>query len=119
MGAIKLIQIDSYKPCLTEKDIESAYKSIMDEIDIYNHDDYKLLKFECANGITIHVEVNYGGCTYRRINLQNVYVMYKVDDEYKSIEEYEHSFRSLISDRLYELNSKAEEEYEVENQYTY
>lgn len=116
MGATKLIQIDSYMPCLTDKDIESAHKSIMDEIDIYNQDGYKLFEFKCANGITIHIEVNYCGFNYRRISLQNVYVMYKVDDEYKSIEEYQNAFNSLLIDSLYELNSKEEEEYELQEQ---
>jgi len=116
MGAIKLIRIDSFKPCLSEKDIESIHKSIMDEIDIYNQDGYNLFEFECANGIEIHVEVNYGGFNYRRIKFQNVYVMYKVDDEYKSIEEYEDVFNGLLIDSIYNLNSKEEEEYELENQ---
>lgn len=118
MGATKLIQIDSYMPCLTDKDIESAHKSIMDEIDIYNQDGYRLFEFECANGIAIHIEVNYCGFSYRRIRLQNVYVMYKVDGEYKSIEEYQNTFNGLLIDSIYELNSKEEEEYELENQYT-
>lgn len=116
MGATKLIQIDSYMPCLTDKDIKNALKSITDEIDIYNHEGYRLFEFECANGIAIHIEVNYCGFNYRRIRLRHVYVMYKIDDEYTSIEEYEGVFHTLLMDFIEQLNLKEEEEYEHEKQ---
>lgn len=119
MGAIKLNQIDSYKPCLTDRDIENTCKSIIDKIDIYNEDGYRLFEFECANGITIHIEVNYCGFNYRMIRLQNVYVMYKDDDQFISIEEYENTIRSLIADSIYDINNKEEEEYELQEQYSW
>lgn len=118
MGATKLIQIDSYMPCLTDKDIESAHKSIIDEIDIYNESGCKTFKFECVNGIEIYVEVEYVGFNYRRIRLQNTYVTYKIDDEYKSVDDCEEALDSLIHDSIYILNAKEEEEYELKEQYS-
>jgi len=118
MGAIKLNQIDSFKPYLTQQDMESIHDKIIQELNVYGHDGYELLEFECANGITIHIEVDYKGFNYRRIQLKQTYVMYKVNDEYKSIDEYENTLSAKFQDSIYDLNTKEEEEYELENQFS-
>lgn len=117
MGALK-IDIQDFKPCLTDESIDKIVKAIITKLDIYNYEGYKLLEFECANGINIDVEVNYRGFDYRNIQLNHIYVMYKVDEDYKSIEEYEEILNSLLSDAIGELNYKEEEEYEYEKQYS-
>lgn len=117
MGALK-IDIQDFKPCLTDESIDKIVKAIITNLDIYNYEGYKLLEFECANGIKIDVEVNYRGFDYRNIQLNHIYVMYKVDEDYKSIEEYEEILNSLLSDAIETLNYKEEEEYETEKQYS-
>ena len=117
MGALK-IDIQDFKPCLTDESIDKIVKAIITKLDIYNYEGYKLLEFECANGIKIDVEVNYRGFGYRNIQLNHIYVMYKADEDYKSIEEYEEILNSLLSDAIGELNYKEEEEYKYEKQYS-
>lgn len=117
MGALK-IDIQDFKPCLTDESIDKLVKLIMSDLDIYSYEGYRLLEFECSNGIKIDVEVNYRGFGYRNIQLKNVYVMYNDGDDYRSIEEYEETLNSLLSDAIGELNYKEEEEYEYEKQYS-
>lgn len=117
MGALK-IDIQDFKPCLTDESIDKLVKLIMSDLDIYSYEGRRRRSFECTNGIRIDIEANYRGSKYRSIQLKNVYVMYKVDDDWKSIEEYEGRLNSLLSDGIGELNYKEEEEYETEKQYS-
>lgn len=117
MGALK-IDIQDFKPCLTDESIDKLVKLIMSDLDIYSYEGRRRRTFECTNGIRVDIEANYRGSKYRSIQLKNVYVMYKVDDDWKSIEEYEGRLNSLLSDAIGELNYKEEEEYETEKQYS-
>lgn len=119
MGAIKL-DIDTYRPILDEKSIELLMKRVESDLDALRMDDgYSLFEYECLNGITIHLEVRSGGCSYRNIQFSHLYVMYKEgsDEEYTSIPEYEERLTSLICERIQDLNYKEEECYELENAY--
>ena len=114
MGALK-IDIQDFKPCLTDESIDKLVKLIMSDLDIYRYEGHRLRSFECTNGIRVDIEANYRGSKYRSIQLKNVYVMYNDGDDYRSIEEYEETLNSLLSDAIGELNYKEEEEYEYEN----
>lgn len=117
MGALK-IDIQDFKPCLTDESIDKLVKLIMSDLDIYSYEGHRLRSFECTNGIRVDVEADYRGSAYRSIQLKNVYVMYNDGDDYRSIEEYEETLNSLLSDAIGELNYKEEEEYETEKQYS-
>ena len=117
MGAQK-IDIQDFKPCLTDESIDKLVKHIMSDLDIYSYEGHRLRSFECTYGIRVDIEANYRGSKYRSIQLKNVYVMYNDGDDYRSIEEYEGTLNSLLSDAIGELNYKEEEEYEYEKQYS-
>lgn len=122
MGALQL-NINDFKPVLTNSALEEIAKQAMQDLDVYNYGDQKSFYAETLNGFHVEVTVDYKGQFYRHIGLYYAEIS-KYDKETdkhifdSDCEEYSNILKEYLGDYIYALNTK-EEEYYCENQKEY
>lgn len=108
MEALKL-NINEYKPILTDDSLTIIHKSILSEIEDLSLGDSLLIQRECMNGIKIDVEVEEKGFSDYRVSLLSVYIY---DKEMNVLNEYETTLTNMLDNSIQILNQRV---YEKEN----
>ena len=115
MGA-EILNITDFKPYLSDESIEKIADKIMTKIealgDIPSQDE-----IPCANGFVVEFHVSNEGFNYKRAQLGYlaVHLFDKENERYTIAEDcelYADKLNSILSDRICDLNSTFEEEFE-------
>ncbi len=103
-------QLRSEQPSISDELMNSIYKSIMLEIKgLKMGDGFTSIEKQYSNGISIDVEVDSEGFSYRRIDLINVTVSNSDDNK-----KYTTELFNMLLNSILELNWIEEEEHEKE-----
>lgn len=122
MVALQL-NINDFKPVLTNSALEEIAKQAMQELDVYNYGDQKSFIAETLNGFHIEVTVDYKGMNYRRISLYYCEICKydKVTESYGSDDDceiYTDILKGYLYDKISDLN-EYDEAYYYENEKMY
>lgn len=120
MGAQQL-NINDYKPYLSEESIQAIVKQAVEMLDGYNRE-YFSDEIHCSNGFMIEIQARYDGFNYRRIRISYLQVHLLENSTWVSdndCEMYANKISDLLHDAIYDLNDKSEQEYESRCELTY